>query len=358
MFAVVMAGGSGTRFWPASREHLPKQFLSITSERTLFEETIDRIRPIMSDENIYVVVNRVHEATTRKLRGERKAHILTEPIGRNTAACVGLAALHVRQKDENDSIVVLPSDHFIADAPRFMQALSAAAELARGGAIVMLGIPPTRPETGYGYIEVAGESGRVQGEPYLQVERFVEKPDRATALHYLAGGRHFWNAGIFIFTAKTILAEIERCMPALHEGLKAIDAAIGRDHYEAAVEKIYTGLESVSIDYGIMEKTRVPMYVLRGDFGWSDIGSWQALYELRNEHYDTDGNLLPEQTVTIDARRNLVYGDNRRMVALLGVEGLIVVDTPDALMVADMNRSQDVKKLTELLKSKGRKELC
>jgi len=357
MFAIVMAGGSGTRFWPASREHLPKQFLSIASQQSLFEDTLDRVSPLVGYERIYVVVNRVHEATTRRLLGGRPAPVLVEPAGRNTAACIGLAALHLRRLAENDPVFVLPSDHFIANPYGFRRALAAAAELAYSGAVVTLGITPTRPETGYGYIEVGGEIERVQDEWYQKAERFVEKPDRATALRYLSSGRHFWNAGIFIFTARTILTEIERCMPALHEGLCRVDAALGTPGYAAALEEVYDGLESVSIDYGVMEKTGAPLLALRGDFGWSDIGSWQALYELRRDRYDEQGNLLPEHAVAVDARHNLVHSATPRLIALLGVENLVVVDTPDALLVANLSHSQDVKRFPELLRRTGRTEL-
>lgn len=350
MFVVIMAGGSGTRFWPASREHLPKQFLKITGERTMVEETLDRILPLADEEHIYVVVNRLHEELTRQLLEGRKAHVLVEPVGRNTAPCIGLAAMRISRTDPLAPIVVLPSDHFIADAEKFVQALKAAAEVARSGAIVTLGIPPTRPETGYGYIERGGEAGTLLGEACYQVEKFVEKPDYETAVRYLASGRYFWNSGIFIFTVQTILGEIKTCMPRLYAGLAEIGRAIGDDRYDEVVERVYPELDSISIDYGVMEKTQAPVRVLRGDFGWSDVGSWQALYELRGNQRDADGNLLLAETMTVEARNNLVYSTTDRKVALLGVEGLVVVDTPDALLVADINRSQDVKKFPDLLK--------
>ncbi|MBI1745717.1 MAG: NTP transferase domain-containing protein [Acidobacteria bacterium] len=358
MFAIIMAGGSGTRFWPASREHLPKQFLRITSGRTLFEETLDRMRPLMPDQNIYVVVNRAHEEITHRLVGRRQARILVEPVGRNTAACIGLAALHVPENQRDEPMVVLPSDHFIADTDQFVRSLSVAADLSRTGAIVLLGIPPTRPETGYGYIEVETGPGYAGVDTSRRMKQFVEKPDPETALSYLSTGRHLWNAGIFISNARTLLIEIERCMPALHDGLRELAKSIGQESYAAAVAEIYSGLESISIDYGIMEKTCAPIYVLPGNFGWSDIGSWQALYDLRRDQADTRGNLLPEGAVTLHAEGNLVFSDTRRLVALLGVQRLVIVDTPDALLVADLNRSQDVKKLTEILKEKGRRDIC
>ncbi|HEY7544146.1 MAG TPA: mannose-1-phosphate guanylyltransferase [Blastocatellia bacterium] len=357
MFAIVMAGGSGTRFWPASRERMPKQFLRITSDSTLFEETLDRIKTIVADERVFIVVNRLHEETTLRLVGQSNARVLVEPVGRNTAPCIGLAAIHIARADENSPIVVLPSDHFIADRERFALKLRAAGEAARRGAIVTLGIPPTRPETGYGYIERGDETEEVMGEAAFEAKKFVEKPDLETALAYLKSGHHLWNSGIFIFTAKTILAEIRAGLPDLYEGLEEIGEAVGSARYEATVERVYPQLKAVSIDYGVMEKTAASVRVLSGDFGWSDVGSWQALYELRGDKYDESENLLLSRATTIDAKRNLVYSTSDRAIALLGVEGLVVVDTPDALMVADMSRSQDVKKFPEMLKAVSRTEL-
>lgn len=357
MYAIVMAGGSGTRFWPASRERMPKQFLRITSDRTLFEETIDRIKTLVADEQVYVVVNRLHEETTRNLLGSSNARVLVEPVGKNTAPCIALAAIHIARRDENSPIIVLPSDHFIRDRERFALKLRAACEAARHGAIVTLGIPPTRPETGYGYIERGKETEKAMGEEVFEVKKFVEKPDFETAVEYLRGGRLLWNSGIFIFTAKTILTEIRECLPDLHEGLEEIGEAMESDRFEAVIERVYPQLKSVSIDYGVMEKTSAMVRVLSGDFGWSDVGSWQALYELRSDEYDEGENLLLSEAMTIDAKRNLVYSTSGRAIALMGVEGLIVVDTPDALMVARKERSQDVKEFPENLEAAGRPEL-
>lgn len=357
MFAVVMAGGSGTRFWPASRERLPKQFLKITSNRTMLEETVSRARLFAPDEQIYVVINSAHREVARQLLGGG-ARILIEPVGRNTAACIGLAAIHIRRHSEDEPIAALPADHFIADPAALADQLAAAAELSRSGAIVTLGIVPTRPETGYGYIERAEEEHEVLGKRAFRVKRFVEKPHLERAIEFISSGRHFWNSGIFIFTARTILSEIEACMPELHRGLQEIDRSIGSDEYEEVLSRVYSGLDSISIDYGVMEKTEAPIYVLEAGFGWSDVGSWSALYELRRDERDSDQNLILGDAVTLDARRNLVYSETGRLISLLGVEDLIVVDTRDALLVASADRSQDVKKFPELLKKNGRAEVC
>jgi mannose-1-phosphate guanylyltransferase len=352
MFAVIMAGGSGTRFWPASRERLPKQFLAITGDRTMLEETLARAEGFASPDRISVVVGRVHADLTKRILSGKPVEILVEPRGRNTAACVGLAALHARRVAarsgaEDEPMVVLPADHFIADVEGFTRTVHAAASVARGGAIVTLGVAPNRPETGYGYIHIGPEGVGSSEQPYFRVRRFVEKPDYQTALGYLSSGDYLWNSGVFIFTARTILQEIEDCMPALHEGLREIERAIDTPDYAAAVERAYDRIESVSIDYGVMEKTSKPIYVFRADFGWSDVGSWQALYELRQAECDEQGNLSLGDSTIIDAKRNLVFSTTDRRVALLGVEDLVVVDTPDAVMVARLDRSQDVKRFAD-----------
>jgi mannose-1-phosphate guanylyltransferase len=352
MFAVIMAGGSGTRFWPASRESLPKQFLAITGDRTMLEETLARADGFAPPDRISVVVGSVHADLTKRILSGKPVEILVEPRGRNTAACVGLAALHARRVAaesgaEDEPMVVLPADHFIADVEGFTRTIRAAAGVARGGAIVTLGVAPNRPETGYGYIHIGAEGGESSEQPFFRVRRFVEKPDHQTALGYLSSGDYLWNSGVFIFTARTILQEIEDCMPALHEGLREIERAIDTPDYAAAVERAYDRIESVSIDYGVMEKTSKPIYVFRADFGWSDVGSWQALYELRQAECDEQGNLSLGDSTIIDAKRNLVFSTTDRRVALLGVEDLVVVDTPDAVMVARLDRSQDVKRFAD-----------
>ncbi len=350
MFAVIMAGGSGTRFWPASRDHLPKQFLKITGDRTMLEETVARIRQFAQLNQTYVVVGRVHAELTAQILSGSPAKILVEPTGRNTAACIGLAALHVKRLDEGEPMVVLPADHFIADVESFARTIRSAAEAARQGAIITLGVKPDRPETGYGYIHTGGEQGKSLGQPYFEVRRFVEKPDYQTALGYLSSGDYLWNSGIFVFTARTILEEIRVCIPSLYDGLMEIGKAIGAANYQTVLDDVYPKLESISIDYGVMERTAKPIYVFKADFGWSDVGSWQALYELRRGECDAEGNLLLGDTMVVGAERNLVFSSADRKVALLGVEDLVVVDTPDVVMVARLNRSQDVKRFPELLK--------
>ncbi|MCS6874576.1 MAG: sugar phosphate nucleotidyltransferase [Pyrinomonadaceae bacterium] len=349
MFVVIMAGGSGTRFWPASRERLPKQFLKVFSDKTMIEETVERVRDCA--DRICIVTSRTHREKIESLFGE-DLWIITEPFGRNTAACIGLAATHIVQRYGNVPIVCLPADHFVADKEKFIECLKKGSELSTQGLIVTLGIVPTRPETGYGYIE-RDEPIDSDSKTY-KVKRFVEKPCLEDAVRFVSSGNYFWNSGIFIFTTDVILSEMKFLMPELHSGLEEIRKSIDTDKYDEVVESIYSRLRSVSIDYGVMEKTLRPIYVLESDFGWSDVGSWLALYELRKDKDDSE-NLVLADALLLDSRKNLVYSDSNRLTCLLGVEGLAVVDTPDVLLVMDLKRSQEVKRFPEILKETNKK---
>lgn len=354
MFAAIMAGGSGTRFWPASTPERPKQFLRLFGDRTMLEHTVDRLDGLAADGDICIVTGARHADLTRALAGSRPLTVIAEPVGRNTAACIGLAALHFAARDADVPIAVLPADHFVGDVPAFRRALAAAGTLAREGAIVTLGIPPTAPETGFGYIE-AGDGGETPDRiAWHSVRAFVEKPDRDTALGYLASGKHFWNAGIFVVTARVILGEIAACMPELSAGLDGIARDLGTEREATTVADVYAGLDSVSIDYGVMERTRARTVVIPAPVGWSDLGSWSALAELRAPERDAAGNVLPDRSVAIDAASCLVVSEMTRPVALLGVRDLIVVDAAEGLLVASPERAQDVRLITERLGGPGR----
>ncbi len=344
MFAVIMAGGAGTRFWPASRESLPKQFLKITSDRTMFEETLARVRLFAQEGKVYAVVGANHAELISDKSGCR---LLVEPVGRNTAACVALAAVHINAVDPDEPIAVLPADHFVSNVESFASTLRTAGEIASNGSIVTIGIEPTRPETGYGYLEIGERVNEASEVPCFRMVRFEEKPDAGTAKQFLASGRYLWNSGIFVFTARTILSELKACLPGMSAEFDEIAKAIGSGDYDAIVRKAYERVESISIDYGIMERTQAPVYALKAGFGWSDVGSWQALYELRSDEYDASGNLLIGNAKVVESASNLVFSDAGRLVALLGVEGLVIVDTKDALLVAKLESSQDVKKVVE-----------
>lgn len=349
MFAAIMAGGSGTRFWPASTADRPKQFLKLFGDRTMLEHTIDRLSGLATDAEIAIVCGELQAATAAGLIGGRDITVVAEPVGRNTAACIGLAALRFQRLDPDEPIAVLPADHFIADVEGFRRVLAAGASLARSGGIVTIGVVPTAPETGFGYIEAGDDRGEADGVAWRVVRRFVEKPARELALEYLASGIHYWNAGIFVFTASTILAEIAACMPDLSKGLERIDAALGTDRERDTIAEVYGGLASVSIDYGVMEKTDATVFVIPASVGWSDLGSWPALAGLRADEADDRGNIVPDGSVAIDADACFVVSEGERPVALLGVRDLIVVDSPDGLLIAAKDRAQDVRLVTEQL---------
>ncbi len=357
MVFVIMAGGSGTRFWPLSRETKPKQFLDIIGQGPLIEETFLRISPFADEERVYVVINRAHRELTRKMFKGRGIQILEEPSGRNTAPCIGLAAVHIKRKWGDIPMAVLPADHFIGDGELFRTTLLAGIELSQGGGIVTIGIPPDNPETGYGYIKRGRKYDSIKGQEVFAVDRFVEKPDKKRALLYMREGNYLWNSGIFIFRVEVFLKEIRNYLPNLYQGLTEIEGVMDGERYQTTLERVYSKLENISIDYGIMERTREPVYTITGNFGWSDVGSWQALSELKADQKDASGNLVEGLATIIDSRGSFIINRSEKVVALLGVNQMLVVNTPDALLVADLNRSQEVRAIAEAIKRKGFKDL-
>jgi mannose-1-phosphate guanylyltransferase len=350
---VIMGGGSGTRFWPLSRETRPKQFLNILGERPLIEETFLRISPLADEERVYLVINRAHRELTRAIFENRAIRILEEPHGRNTAPCIGLAAIHVKRRWGNIPMVVLPADHFIRDAELFRTTVQAAIHLSRSGGIVTIGIPPTKPETGYGYIKRGGRCDSIMGQEIFEVDRFVEKPDEKRALLYMRDGNYLWNSGIFIFLVDVILGEIGKHLPDLFQGLAKIDGVLDGDQYSPTLEKVYSSLESISIDYGVMERTREPVHTIAGDFGWSDVGSWQALLEMKGNERDANGNVVEGLTTVIDSRDNFIVNRSETLVAVLGAKQMLVVNTPDAILIGDLGQSQQVRAVVEAIKRNG-----
>jgi len=354
MYAVIMAGGRGARFWPRSREKKPKHLLDIVSDRTIIRETVDRILPMIPPENVLVVTGESHaEELIRQLPEIPKENILIEPVGRNTAPCIGLAALHIRRKTPDAVMLVLPSDHLIRDEKRFRKVLNAAATVARrADFLVTVGIRPTGPETGYGYIEQGREQDAVDGETVYEVRSVREKPDLAQAQALLAQGGFSWNSGMFIWRVSAILKAIEQWLPDLYDGLQQIDTALETAHEAAVVAEVYRQTRSVSIDYGVMEKARNTL-VIPGDFGWSDVGSWDALWEVSAR--DEQGNAVRGEAIAVASRNCLVHSPGKT-VALVGVEDLIIVETDDALLVCKRGRSQEVRKVVERLETEHRHE--
>ncbi|MCA9552388.1 MAG: mannose-1-phosphate guanylyltransferase [Myxococcales bacterium] len=347
-YVVVMAGGSGTRFWPASRKARPKQFLSIGQDGSLLRQTVDRVLPMVPPAQVYVVTGAVHaEHAQEDLPELPEGNVMVEPTGRNTAPCIGWATKAILHKDPDAVIAVLPADHYIRDEEGFRDHLAAAFEAAAGG-IVLFGIVPDRPETGYGYIQRGGAKRPVAGHTVHPVARFVEKPDHPTALKYLAAGDYLWNSGMFVFSARAMDEELTRHLPELSRDLDRLVAA------PEQVEAIYPQLQSISIDYGVMERSD-RTEVMPAAFTWSDVGSWEAAKDVYPA--DEAENVALGDVFLADVRRSLVDARAGRFVAVVGLDDVVVVDTPDAVLVVRRDRSQDVKKVVTHLQTKGRDPL-
>ncbi len=355
MYVVIMAGGSGTRFWPASRKDNPKQFLNISGKKPMVVETCNRLRPLAREKEMILVLGREHLGKARDLFANQNVHLVAEPVGRNTAPCIGLGAIYARHLGCSGPVAFLPADHFIVKPLAFVQGLFHAGEIAESGGIVTLGIIPTRPETGYGYIRRSEDPPDFEQPAAYKVSAFVEKPGLKRAQAYLASGEYFWNAGIFVATPDTILREIRDHLPKLYRGLKRLELVLGTDAFEAEIEDIYPALESISFDYGIMEKATCPVFVLPSDCGWSDVGSWGSLYQLKEDGRDPHLNLIEDGALLIDCEKSFVSSRGGRLVACLGLEHCLVVDTPDALLVADLEKSEEIRKIVDRLK-KDQKE--
>ncbi len=355
VFTLVLAGGSGTRFWPASRKSRPKQVLGMGPDPSLplIAHTLRRVSPLCPPEQMIVATGEKLVAVTQAALPELAAsNFIAEPIAKNTAPCIAWGAQVVARRDPEAVVMVLPSDHHIEDEPEFRRILSVALQNAAGGTITTVGIHPTRPETGYGYIEAERE----QAPGVLAVTRFVEKPDLATAERYVAGGKHFWNSGMFFFRAVDMLRAVEEHLPAVHEGLQIIAQAASRgpEAEREATARAFASMPSISIDHGIMEKL-TNLAVVPGSFGWSDLGSWHSVWELGKR--DPAENVGPSDALFIDARRNLIEdlrtNKTLRTVALLGVDDLCVVETDDAVLIMPRQRAQDVRAVVDEVTRRG-----
>jgi mannose-1-phosphate guanylyltransferase len=349
-YAVIMAGGSGSRFWPLSRAKRPKQVLPLgPSNEPLVAATVRRIASIVPPERVLVVTSALlADSIAEALPDVPRENLLLEPVGRNTAPCVGWAAARVARIDPTATLLVLPADHHIEDEVTFSNVLRAALEAAAEGELVTVGLTPTRPDTGFGYIEV--------GEPTKglarRVARFVEKPDLARAEAFVRSGQFLWNSGMFFFRADAVLAAVAEHLPDLKTALDSFDAAAREGREDDVVRATFATLPNVSIDHGVMEKaTRVA--VVPGAFGWSDLGTWITAWELAEK--DPAGNALPgiDQSVVIDASGNYVVTKRDKLVALVGVSDLVIVDTDDALLVLPRARAQEVRAIVDALKARG-----
>ena len=362
--AIILAGGRGTRFWPRSRLRTPKQLLNIVGDANMFVQTVARLLPVFPWPRLWTVTNAEQAGAIRRLPPRlHTAHVIAEPVGRNTAAAIALAAFHLVREDHSALMAVLPADHFIRDARRYRFIVRAALQVAaRGPNLVVLGIPPTHPETGYGYIERSDPvlpTLRPSSSPVFRVTRFTEKPDAATARQFLSSGNHYWNAGMFFWRARTYLDFLQRYLPATHDALAGVAKTIGTRRYTSALARAYPKLENISVDYAILERaTREPgggnVFVIPADIGWSDIGSWAAVYHLMASAPGANVSGVP--LCAIDSAGNYVWSA-KKLVALLGVNDLVVVETPDALLICPRSRAQDVSKIVKWLDQRKLKQL-
>jgi mannose-1-phosphate guanylyltransferase len=350
---VILAGGSGTRFWPRSRRARAKQVLALDGDETMIQQTLTRLLPVAKADDVWVVTNHWLDKTiAEQMPTLLPEHILSEPAARNTAPACALTAFMLAKTEPDTVIGVFPSDHVVASIQRFTKVLAAGIKVAAAGEnIVVLGVPPTRPETGYGYIEKGAEVPEYTDVSVHRVKRFREKPDRHTAERFLAEGNFAWNGGIFLWSAKTLVNAIKEHIPDMAPHLEKIAAAHGTVDFERVFAEEYPQCENISIDYAVLERrsakgeARSDIYCLPADFGWNDLGSWSSLHEHLGSH--EDDNVIDGATnglVAIEAEGNYVYAPGK-MVALLGVEGLVVVETEDALLITTRERSQDVSKV-------------
>jgi len=349
-YFVIMAGGRGERFWPLSTDLVPKPFVSLTGKKTLIEMTVDRAKRIVPIGRIFVVLGREHLPAAKKCLPELPLkNFIIEPVGRDTAPCIGLAATMIHLRDPGAVMVVLPSDHFVPDGKRFAGLVRQAVKAARGGEhLVTIGIPPQRPETGYGYIKTGNKALSLSGGDCYKVRRFVEKPDLAKARHYVKEGSYYWNAGIFVWQTRVFLEGLRSHMPRLYEGLEELRGALLRGEGRKA-DAIFAGFEKVSIDYGLMEKAKNVLMMPAG-FRWDDVGTWTSLSRV----LDTDdaGNVLRGRTVALDADNCVIISDSVP-VAALGVSGLIIVASKDGILVCDASKAQEVRQIAKIINKKS-----
>jgi mannose-1-phosphate guanylyltransferase len=359
---LILAGGRGTRFWPRSRTKTPKQLLNIVGKGTMLEQTVARLRPLVPATRIWTVTNAEQQSTVHKqLPKESRRRMLVEPVGRNTAAAIALAAFHIQHVAKGDALMaVLPADHYIAEPRKYREIVAAALHVAREpGRMVVLGIPPRRPETGFGYIERMEPAIGANGIAAYPVRRFAEKPTLKTAKEYVASGNYQWNAGMFFWRVSTILDELKKHLPSTFDILRKLATHIGTSKYAPQLRKIYPKLENISVDYAILERaTRSAaephVFVIPAEVGWSDIGSWEAVYELQAK--------LPGQNIYGDSGHFIESSGNfissaGKFIAAIGVDNLVVVETPDALLICPRDRAQDVGKIVKWLEERKLKNL-
>ena len=358
-YPVILAGGSGTRFWPRSRRRRAKQVLALDGEHTMIQQTLARLAPLGRRERFWVITNReLQGEIARQLPQLKRAQIMAEPVARNTAPAIGLAAFLLRRLDPQAVLGMFPADHVIADARRFRRTLARAIRIAAAGPnLVVMGIPPSRPETGYGYIEVGEKAG-----DGFRVRRFTEKPSRAKAERFLATGRYYWNSGMFVWSAQTLAAALQEHLPKTARCLEEIAAAWGTRRFAAVFRRLYPRCEDISVDYAVLEPRSAQgercshIYCLPADFGWSDLGSWAALHEHHAGAERARNVIEARDSFTLDAAGNYVYSP-KKFVAAIGIRDAVVVETEDALLVTTRAHAQEVGKVVGHLREKKLKKL-
>lgn len=348
MYCVIMAGGAGTRFWPRSREGKSKQFLTIFGKDSLIQSTAERFRSLVSWEDIYIISKKSQrKELINQIPKVPQKNLLFEPRGKNTAPCIGLAALFVQKKDADGIMVVSPADHLIQKETRFRKVVMAGVHLAEESkGLITIGIPPDRPATGYGYIQVDGEVGPINGVDSYRVKLFAEKPNLETAQRFIQSGDFFWNSGLFIFRVSVFLKAVEEFLPELYDGLMEIQKSLDRSNYEEVLQKVYRQIKNISIDYGIMEKAE-NVYLVKGDFVWDDMGSWEQVYKLSQR--DKNGNAITGNAVLLDTKNSYIY-TSKGVVAVLGMENVVVVQEGGATLVCKRENAENVRKVVDRLK--------
>jgi mannose-1-phosphate guanylyltransferase len=353
-YAVVMAGGSGTRFWPLSRRKHPKQLLELFGHGTLLEQTVERLLPLIPPERIYVYTSElVLREVRRRLPQIPRAQIVAEPASRNTAPTLGVAAHEILRRDPQGLMVVLPADHIISKPAEFHRVLRAGCDTAeKAGRSVVIGLKPTRPDTGFGYVRISACEGRSAGQEIYRVEKFTEKPPLTVARRYVASGRYLWNGGMFIWRASTLLENFARYQPRMADQLAHL-AEAGGVRSAKNFRRLFPQFEKISIDFAIMEKIQ-NIHAVGADIGWNDVGSWAVVYDLSAK--DNEANVRPESSLCLDSRGNMIV-TKRKFVVTVGVQDLVIVETDDALLVCARDHSQEVGKAVQALEKAGHNAL-
>ncbi|RKY57551.1 MAG: mannose-1-phosphate guanylyltransferase [Candidatus Neomarinimicrobiota bacterium] len=349
MYAVIMAGGVGKRFWPRSRKDRPKQLLDIVSDQSMLRLTYERMKKIADEKKIYVAVGQnLTDQVLKELPELSERNLIVEPCGKNTAPCIGLVATHIIHKDPNAVIGIFPADHLIKDTRAFATAVSKGVQFARDHvALVTFGITPTRPATGYGYIQYDKKETAYKSAIY-KVKTFAEKPNLATAQRFLESGEFLWNSGMFIWKAENILNALKLFQTEMYESMQNIRNAIDTPRYDSVLKKQWATIHPESIDYGVMEKAK-NVYVVRSSFDWSDVGSWDAVYEIKKK--DKNGNVLIGEVLTLDSESSYIYS-RKNLIATIGVKDLIIIQSKNSILIVNRNETEKVKDLVELLERK------